>query len=279
MAVLAPLSAAPADPRLTTWQAASLRWWLLSSPTASVADVGEALEHLIQRGAPATSWWARVDGGAEQVRYAVEVSGGVLRPLRGNGRRRSVTGPVDRGGAASLLDAAQSVELDLLLVGVEEGADTVASRAGAPPMAAGGGLMVLWPAGAPWIAVGCSGAAPPPTPAIAMVEPVLIPLTPTQAATRRRVAGRGLLALAAALAVAVAGTGVAVWRMPRSESPGASTAAPAPARSLSRGAALASAVLPMPRQPPSVVYDAADDQALLFGGLGQTGSTWLWAHG
>ncbi|HEY6380160.1 MAG TPA: kelch repeat-containing protein, partial [Candidatus Dormibacteraeota bacterium] len=99
------------------------------------------------------------------------------------------------------------------------------------------------------------------------------------AATRRRVAGRGLLALAAALAVAVAGTGVAVWRLPRSQSPGATTAVPARALSVPPGGALASAVLPMPRQPPSVVYDAAHDQALLFGGLGQTGSTWLWAHG
>jgi len=277
-------------PQLARVSALPLEWWLIrpDQPGAGARPdqaVARATSRIAVSG-DAGEWVARLEGDRGAVDYALAVIPGAFQTLSGRGRDR-ILGGLDDLQARSLLDAAETVALSVVLVRTTEPGATAVAEAiaggGTPGEALSSSLAIVKPAGVPWSVVGTRPGTPPPNlPGLAVLEHSAEPLPGAATVSLEPPSARRLpvWAAAAVLVVVLAG-GVGLWRL-EDGSP-----AMGPTQAHVGGVTGAScdvwttetAGVPTTAGGSATAQDEDEtgDPVVLFGGVGNESKTWLWS--
>jgi hypothetical protein len=299
MSVVARLVDFDRNPWLARFRATGFSWWVVRPDDGS--ELNDGAHHLasavadLVSGSPAGDvrvWVARVEGPPDAVRYASEVVlGGQNQDGSRHAKRWAVLPGLDEMRVLSLLDAADSVPISLVLLRVSKDDSELAESALGGEQPDGGlvaaDLSVLKAAGASWAALGRPPSLPPPRArrvrALDVPEPAPIDIHFVRHRPEKAAPSQTLVALAVAVAVVLGGSGIAVWRLAhRGASPTPSAGFPSSGGAVSgtgssTAVPLPVAALPSPRLEPSIAFDAAHDETVLFGGDNNADITWRWS--
>jgi len=289
MLVLAPVAETDSHPALAPFAASSVSWYLVRSDDGTDADshlTAKVAEMLAGGGAlPERTWVASLEGARESIDYATGVSCVGATPSRSAAGNRVVLSGVDDLGALSLLDAAGSVAIGLVLLRAPAAEAHRVAGILAAPLPGDGldavDLIVVKPAGRTLAVLGWPTDRPMPLRpgirAVSSAESVPQALTDDHGVRPRR---RLVAAVLSVTVLILATGGGAAWRLThRSASPPAS-----PAAASSSGAVGVQTpsptprpLLPSPSFGPSIAYDLANGAAVVFGGAGNDSDTWVWS--
>ncbi len=282
-------------PLLARFAGMPVDWWLIradppGTPERPDRTVARVTSRLVASGDdPYGAWVARVEGERGAIQYALAVVPGSVQVLNAGERaRHRVLVGLDDLQARSLLDAADTVSMDLVLLRTP-----VADVPALAEALAGDGIVpaslpctaaIVKPAGSGWSALGTRPAAlPPPVQGLHIFEQGVdaVPVeAPTGGGQARGRSGMRSLALGSAAVIVVLAATAGIWRLEHGP------AAAAPSRTKSRGTPGGSctvwttetAGVPSSSGGAAIAQDLSEagNPVVLFGGTGNEARTWLW---